>query len=321
MTQLEQELSALFEDAASRVTIRPLPVRSPRSVAINRVLAAGVTTALVAAVALIATRLGSDSANRGGAITPTATQQLLDAVARTLGQPIRLETTIDSGQGATHTSITEMDFDRQQLVAYQDGQPQFLITGGRVYEGISSTDRQLFHFPASAEWTQGPRSGPAVGSMMQSVDGGLLGVQHIADGLNSGRFTVSEVAPHTFRFRGNQSAPRGDTVLARETLHVSADGLIDWAKVQADFSTGPGGPEMHFLETARITPLGHAIAVTAPDPKTVISQKAYEAATNSGQSCPGGPSPAPSSSSNGSVYSSTIHCFSSTATLRPVKQH
>ena len=312
MTQLEQELSALFEDAASRVTIRPVPVRSPRSVAINRVLAAGVTAALVAAVALIATRLGADSANRGGAITPTATQQLLDAVARTLSQPIRVESTYDSGQGAAQTTVIEVDIDRQELVSYQqDGQPQIVVSGSHGYESISDTERQFSQVPSKAEWVEMPSQ--SAESMLQSAAG--VSVQQLTRALNSGRVRVAETADGTYRLSGSRPSLPGTDV---ETIHINGDGLLEWVKVNGEIPTGTGGPVMHVNLTARISPLGHPIHISLPDPGTVISQNAFNAAP--GQSCSGGPSPASSPSSNGGAYTSEMHCsFSTSVTVGGTK--
>jgi hypothetical protein len=317
MTQLEQELTALFEDAAARVEIRPQPVRSPRAVALNRALAAGVTAALVAALALIATRLGADSADRGGSVTPAATQQLLDAVARTLGQPLRVEITFDSGQGAAQTTVTEEDLDRQELVSYQEGQPQLLIHGNHVYQGIGAAEHQMFKLPASAQWVEVPSSasGRSAAAMLDSF-AGVVSPQQLANALGSGRVSVTEVAEGTFRLSGPQSAPPGLTGPDVETIHITADGLLNWARIRMD--NVPSSPQGHLVMTARITPLGHPITVPVPDPGTVISQKAYDAATNFGQTCTGTSSPSPAP--NGSVVQCSIS-VGGTTTLPAVKAH
>lgn len=311
MTQLEQELTTLFEDAASRVTIRPVPVRSPRSVAINRILAAGVTAALVAGVALIATRLGTDSANRGGAITPTATQQLLDAVARTLGQPIRVETTFDSGRGPTQTTVTVEDIDRQELVSYQQGQPQMLIQGSHVYQGIGAAERQMSNLPASAQWVRVAFTGMSATDMLHSF-AGVISPQQLANAISSGRVSVTEVAERTYRLSGRQSASAGSTGPDVETIHIAANGLLDWARVRMD--DVPSSPNGHLSVTARVTPLGHSLTLTLPDPSTVISQRAWEAATNSGQTCSGTSSPSPAP--DGAVVQCSISVGGTTAAVR-----
>lgn len=313
MTHLEQELTALFEDAAARVEVRPLPGRSPRSVAVNRVLAAGVTAALAAGVVLIATRLGSDTANRGGAITPAATQGLIDAVARTLAQPIRVEITFDSGQGSAETTITDEDVDRQELVSYRDGQPQLLIHGSQVYQGIGSDEREMFRLPTAVRWVKAASSGKGAAAMLRSF-AGIISPQQLADTLGSGRVSVTEVAEGTFRLSGRQSARPGLTGSDSETIHIAPNGLVDWARIRMDHV--PSSPEGHLSVTARIRPLGHPLSVPEPDPGTVMSQQAYDAATNSGQPCSGTSSPSPAP--NGSV----VQCFSvGTTTVRSVRAH
>ena len=316
MTQLEQELTALFEDATSRIDIRPAPIRSPRSVAINRVLAAGLTAALVAGVALIATRLGSDSANRGGAITPTATQTLLDAVARTMAQPVRLVTTFSSNLGTGQASVTELDVDRQELVRYLNGQPQMVIDGNRAYEAIPSGEREILHLPASAAWTA--VSPPAGGTreLIQSV-AGIVSAQRLAAAIDSGLVTVTPTAKNTYRLAGTQS---GSAAAGTETLHIGSDGLLEWAKIRMD--RDPTAPDGHSEVTVTVIPLDHSLSVPTPDPSTVISQRAYDAATSSGsgQSCSGGPSPAPSDTADGGPYTSTMHCsFGGSVTLHATK--
>ena len=320
MTQLESELSALFADAAARIEIRPVPARPSRRSFASTALAAGLAAALVAGIVVVATRFSSDAANRGGAVVPAATQELLDAFARTLAQPIRIETTLDSGQGSAQTSVTKVDADRHELVAYDGNQPRLLVKGTHAYQGISITERQMFGLPAAAQWIRVPGSGREATMLMRSA-AGVINVQQLASAINAGRLTVTEVRPHTYRLAGQQQSPAGTTGPDVETVHVSPAGLLDWAKLRSDVPTGNGDPIMHLEVSARISPLGHAFTVELPDPRTVISQRAYDKAANSGsvRTCPSEPSDQPSEQSSASMVEPRIQCFSSTATLRPVK--
>jgi hypothetical protein len=301
MTQLEQELTALFQDAASRLEIRPMPVRRRVGALVTRTLAAGVAAAVVAGIVLVAARMGSDGATRGGAVTPAATQRLIDALARTLGQPIRLVTTFSPNVGTSGTSVTEMDVDRQELVSMHNGEPQLLIHGSKVFEGIPDVERQGLGLPASAKWIAVTHSPRTARSMMQSA-GGVLNVGQVAKAISSGRLVVTEVGTDTY-----QLAAAGDpTADGVETIHVARDGLFDWAKIEVNPSTGPVS---HVEVTVRVSPLGRPVKASIPDPHTVISQQDYQSSTNAGQICSGGPSPAPASPPSGSsAYTSETQC-------------
>ena len=310
-TQLEKELTALFHDAASRVEVRPTLVRSPRRTAVNRALATGLAAALAAGVVLVATRLGSDAANRGGAITPASTQQLVDAVARTLGQPIRLVTTISPeiapAQHSATETVTEMDINQRMLVTFRNGEPQMLVHGDHLYEGISDFQRQTLQLPSSAQWIQLGSSPEQAQSMMQTV-GGVLDVGQLTEAIRSGQVTVTEVGRNTYRLSGHDtmSSP-APTTAGSETIHVSKDGLLDWAKLRMDLSSGS---VRHVDITVRVRPLGHPVRARLPDPDTVISQEAFQSASTqgNGQSCSSTPASPAVKTGDSAMYSSELTC-------------
>jgi hypothetical protein len=292
MTQLEQELSALFADAASRVEIRPMPTRSPQRAPLNRLLAAGLAAAVVAGIVVVATRFGADTGNRGGAVTPASTQRLVDAVARTMAEPLRIDETFtatlagSAPNSSAGDSVVELDAPRHELRITRDGQPSFLLVDKHLYVAIPALERQATGNP-NARWQEMPLPANGEDSLFGAGSTGLYALQKA---LQTGKATVEDRGDRRFHVTlegtlGQNPGQTGDIQKLDMTVHLTRDGYVD--RVRTVFQLAADTPGTA-TETARISLLNHQLRLSRPDPATVVDQSALipSSAGGSAQPCP-----------------------------------
>jgi len=325
--QMEQELSAMFRDAADRLEIRPMPLRAPRRTAVNRVLATGLAAALAAGVVLVATRVGSNPGNRGGAVTPAATQQLVDAVARTLAVPLRIDEitkaqapgagTAESGPDA---SVIELDINRHELRISRGGQPSYLLVDKHLYIAIPEIERQAVGNP-DARWQEAPLPQDAEESLFGAGTFGLYALQKT---LESGHASVKSLGGRRYQVSLDASAidpgdHPGEISTVEEVVRLTPDGYVGY--VRASFKVTAGTP-MTMTETARIRPLNHELRLQRPDPATVVDESALEPSQAvQATPVPCSPTPAPNTSGSESADVSCSMVQAQVVGTAPAKAH
>jgi hypothetical protein len=309
MTQLEQELSALFADAASRVEIRPMPSRSPQRVFVNKVLAAGLAAAVVAGIVVVATRFGSDRPDRGGALTPASTRLLADAVARTMAEPLRIEETFTatltgSAPGSsTGNSVVELDATRHEFRITKDGSPYLLLVDKHLYVAIPEAARQATGNP-NARWQE--MSLPT-GDEDSLFSAGSTGLYALQKALQTDKAKIDDLGDRRFHVTldGAPSMSPGQAGAAQEldmTVHLSRDGYVD--RVRTSFQLADETPGTA-TETARVSLLNHDLRLSRPDPATVVAQSALIPGSVSGGSAQPCPQPT-STTTNGTEVNCTM---------------
>jgi hypothetical protein len=311
--QLEQELSALFHDAATRVEIRPVPRRSLRRTGVNRVLATGLAAALAAGVVLVATRLGSEAGHRGGAVTPAATQQLVDSVARTLAVPLRIDEVTKAqingaGVGADSgpdDSVIELDVNRHELRITRGGQPSYLLVDKHLYVAIPDIERQAIDNP-HVRWQEAPMPADAEDALFGA---GTFGLYVLQKTLESGHAAVESLGGRRYHVTLDASAiatgnQPGQVSTVDEVVHLSRDGYVSF--VRASFEVTAGTPAT-MTETARIRPLDHELRLHRPDPATVMGVGAITPG-QAVQATPVPCSPTPAPDDTGAGDSTDVSC-------------
>jgi hypothetical protein len=291
---IEQELTALFNDAVTHLEIQPMPVRRSRAAALSRAAAVGLAAAVVAGLVLVSVRLAGDDSQRtlpAGPAGSSAAQSLLAAMERTWAQPLRIETTTTmddapSAAGApdpapqTTRTVTEIDASRNAVAVWQDVRPTLMTVDGHLYAAITDTDRTMYELPPAARWQELPTGAAPLTKQLLGA-GGVGDVAAVRQALDDGRAEVSTdgsgwyVLSMTMQPRQATEDPHWSRGF-EERVHVTAAGRVD--AFRASYVFDDDGRSMNL--TADVEALDRPVRAQTPDPATVVSAEEFQILTS-----------------------------------------
>ena len=329
--QLERDLVDMFAAAATTLDVRPPAPRATGLTRLTTAMAAAVTVALVTATALAGVRLAGAPTDKGGvSLSGTdAKAVLVQALRRTLAQPIRIVTRVQLPASTISSFDTEIDYARHEAVERANGQIQMLSVTGHVYQRLSPGMKEMFKVPSRVQW-QEISFPPGLESALPTVTSGgwgsLFGVDpsRLDDPAATSRFSVERVGAAGFSVTSageNREAAlftvgRGGTIV-RVQVQISAN---------SSFGQPGRGPQKVTVDEL-IAPLNAPLRLSPPDPGTVISESGLQQLMrrqqpSGSQSCRSAtPSPAPA---DHGLSSLTVMCSSSVtvfATPAPSPAH
>lgn len=314
-TQLERELTDLFRDVAAHIEVQPAPLRRRPHPALSRAIVAGLTAAVVAAVALVATRLDG-GATRGAPASPGSTQRLVDAVARTTAQPLRIHTTFAPAGAPAEDAITEVDSARGLLETWRHGKPQLLVVDKRMYVAIPLAAPTAAGLPAGAQWQELPKEAVVARSTLMSA-AGVIELAPLQRALSAHQVDVQTDGPDRYhlvvqppRASGSSAAATGGS--EELWFHITPDGYVD--QVRAEISL-TDGPVQTIAVRSDLVVLHRPVRVHPPDPKSVVSEQQLMASQGgSSEQCTHVSVPPPTASGDSNeIAGETVTC-SDTAT-------
>jgi hypothetical protein len=291
--QLEQDLRELFADAAARLQIQPVPERRPsaRRRFIVPALAAGLAAALVAGAFVAVNELrvgGSDKSQPADQLVTPEAQRLLAALDRTWAGPVRVESTITSGdiqsaEQTTSRSVTEVDVDRGLGVRHADDGPTYMAVGAQFFWRVQGAEQLAYALPETAEWIELPTFGQGATDVLLGMDN-LYTAAMLRDQLARHRATVTASGPDEFlvdqRMSVSADAAPGQVREVHLTLRLSSDGRVGRVVMTYEFGADSN---MRSTTVSRLSAMTVPVTAERPDPSTVVDAKDVTTATQPSQ--------------------------------------
>lgn len=301
--QLERDLTELFAYAAGQLDIRPFA--APRRLTrLNTALAGAVTLALVAALAVVGTRLASEGGSSEVSTAAITGERAMDDLRNVLAQTLHgrgeAVTSYSTSAGGSATfagqrsTVTDFDGARGRAVTRAGGQTVGITIGSRYFRRIASNARND-KLPPAAEWVEEDASSTDVATGRQMAltvsMPGLVPLMLTPEG------SVREWRHH-FEVTTSMVTPAMTT-----EIDLSSAGTITTVRVQ--FAASPGLTSAPLMQTT-FRPLSHPVDATAPDPRSVVSAARYSAAVETPQTCVT-TTPSPDTTSVSCSSSTSIH--------------
>jgi hypothetical protein len=275
--QLERELTTMFQDRAGRLDVLPpLPVAHVRRARLQSGLAAAAVLALVAGATVVGVRLGAAAPSNGRLSVSSAMdakQALLRAARQTLAGRWRVDVRM-SGPATVGAPSMVIEFDgpAHTAIARLGTRTTAIQVGGKTYISMDVMSASLRGLPAKTKWMVLPAEGVGFGGSGSGSVGFGIGVSDIPLGATELSGVAVTRIPGGFRVDGRYSSRHVVT-----DIKVAGGYLASFHAVLT--SLVPGDRSAPEVDDARLTPLADSLHLSAPDPRTVITEAQFQAAT------------------------------------------